>query len=63
MPCAIAVGAEDYATPVAMARVLEAGIPGATLQVIENARHLTPLEIPEVIAGKIVDLLKAAGQK
>ena len=58
MPCAILVGSEDYATPVEMARVLEAGIAGASLEVIENARHLTPLEVPEAIAGKIVGLIK-----
>jgi 3-oxoadipate enol-lactonase len=39
MPCAILVGSEDYATPVAMARVLEAGIAGSRLEVIENARQ------------------------
>jgi 3-oxoadipate enol-lactonase len=60
MPCAVLVGAEDYATPVAMARVLQAGIAGATLEVIENARHLTPLEVPETVAGKIVGLIKVA---
>jgi 3-oxoadipate enol-lactonase len=60
MTCAILVGSEDYATPVAMARVLEAGIAGSSLEVIENARHLTPLEVPEAIARKIVTLIKAA---
>lgn len=59
MPCAILVGSEDYATPVAMARVLEANIPGASLEVIENARHLTPLEIPDVVAARIVSLRPA----
>jgi len=60
MPCAILVGAEDYATPVTMARVLESNIPGAALDVIENARHLTPLEIPIIVAGKIIEMVKAA---
>jgi 3-oxoadipate enol-lactonase len=60
MRCEILVGSEDYATPVEMARVLEAGIAGARLEVIENARHLTPLEVPEKIAGKVVGLIKAA---
>lgn len=59
MPCAILVGSEDYATPVEMARVLEAGIAGSRLEIIDNARHLTPLEVPEAIAAKIVGLLKA----
>jgi 3-oxoadipate enol-lactonase len=60
MPCAILVGSEDYATPVAMAQVLEAGIAGSSLKVIEGARHLTPLEVPEAIANMIVGLIKAA---
>jgi 3-oxoadipate enol-lactonase len=60
MPCAILVGSEDYATPVAMAQVLEAGIAGSSLEVIEGARHLTPLEVPEAIAKKIVGLIKVA---
>jgi 3-oxoadipate enol-lactonase len=62
MPCAILVGAEDYATPVAMAQMLQTSIPGATIEVIENVRHLTPLEIPIVVAGKIIDLVKVAGR-
>jgi 3-oxoadipate enol-lactonase len=59
MPCAILVGSEDYATPVAMARVLEAGIAGSRLEVIENARHLTPLEVPERIAPPIITLIES----
>jgi 3-oxoadipate enol-lactonase len=58
MPCAILVGSEDYATPVAMARVLEAGIAGSRLEVIENARHLTPLEVPERVARQIITLIE-----
>jgi 3-oxoadipate enol-lactonase len=60
MPCAILVGSEDYATPVAMARVLEANIAGASLEVVANARHLTPLEVPQAVAGRIVGLIKIA---
>jgi 3-oxoadipate enol-lactonase len=60
MPCAILVGSEDYATPVAMARVLEANIAGASLEVVENARHLTPLEVPEAVARRIITLIKPA---
>jgi 3-oxoadipate enol-lactonase len=63
MPCAILVGSEDYATPVEMARVLEAGIAGSSLEVIQNARHLTPLEVPEAIARKIIELIEATGKR
>ena len=60
MPCAILVGAEDYATPLAMARVLETSIAGASLEVVDNARHLTPLEVPEAVARRIIPLIKIA---
>jgi 3-oxoadipate enol-lactonase len=63
MPCAVLVGSEDYATPMAMARVLEAGIAGSSLEVIENARHLTPLEVPEAIAGKIAGLVQTCQER
>ena len=60
MPCVVLVGAEDYATPVSMARVLEAGIAGSRLEVIENARHLTPLEVPDAVVRQIIGLINAA---
>ena len=40
----IAVGIEDYATPVAMAEALHALIPGSALTVFDKARHLPPPE-------------------
>jgi 3-oxoadipate enol-lactonase len=58
MPARIAVGEEDYATPVAMSRTLHRGIAGSTLAVIEQARHLTPLEYPERIAAELRALLE-----
>jgi 3-oxoadipate enol-lactonase len=58
MPARIAVGEEDYATPVAMSRTLHRGIAGSTLTVIENARHLTPLEYPERIVAELRALLE-----
>ncbi len=57
MPTAIAVGEEDYATPVAMARGLHAGIAGSTLQIIPGVRHLTLVECPDVIGRVLTDLL------
>ena len=59
MPCAIMVGSEDYATPVEMARVLHDGIAGSSLEVIENARHLTPLEVPQAVVRQIVGFIEA----
>jgi 3-oxoadipate enol-lactonase len=58
MPVRIAVGEEDYATPVAMAQALHRGIAGSTLTVIGNARHLTPLETPDRIAAELRALIE-----
>ncbi|HMG51043.1 MAG TPA: alpha/beta hydrolase [Inquilinus sp.] len=59
-PTRILVGEEDYATPVAMAEAMRDAIPGAELRVIAGARHLTPLECPEVIAGALRELADAS---
>ena len=60
MPTRIVVGEEDYATPLAMAQALHRGIAGSTLTVIENARHLTPLECPDRIIAELRALLETA---
>lgn len=57
MPAAVVVGEEDYATPVTMAKAIHEGIAGSTLEVLPNARHLTPLEQPDAIARVLSDLL------
>jgi 3-oxoadipate enol-lactonase len=58
MPVRIAVGDEDYATPVAMSQTLHQAIAGSTMTVIQNARHLTPLECPQVIAAESLKLVE-----
>lgn len=60
-PCSVIVGEEDYAAPVAMARALHDGIAGSSLTIIPNARHLTPLETPDVVARELVGLLAPKG--
>ena len=60
MPTAIVVGEEDYATPVAMAEAMHRSIEGSTLTILKGARHLTPLEVPDAIAGELIALLKRA---
>jgi 3-oxoadipate enol-lactonase len=62
VPTAIVVGAEDYATPPAMAEALHAGIRGSTLTVLDGARHLTPVERPEAIAAALRTLMPAPRQ-
>jgi 3-oxoadipate enol-lactonase len=58
VPSAVVVGEQDYATPVGMAEALHSNIKGSTLTVLENARHLTPLEKPDEVAAELEKLLK-----
>jgi len=58
VPTAVLVGEEDYATPLGMAQALHEGIKGSTLAVLKSARHLTPLEKADEIAGELIRLLK-----
>jgi len=60
MPAGIVVGEEDYATPVEMARELHAGIPHSTLTIVPKARHLTPIEFPDTVAGELRALIGRA---
>lgn len=56
-PTAIVVGEHDYATPPAMAEEMAAAIPGATVTVLPEVRHFTPLEVPRAIAASLLDTL------
>lgn len=60
VPTRIAVGEEDYATPPAMSEALHKGVANSTLKVIRSGRHLTPLEMPQVIATELLHLIEAA---
>ena len=42
VPTRILVGAEDYATPVAMTEAMHQAIPGAALTILPGAAHLGP---------------------
>ena len=59
-PTTVIVGEEDYAAPVAMAQVMHDGIKNSRLVIIEKARHLTPLEVPDRIASELKLLLTGA---
>lgn len=59
-PSAVLVGEEDSATPPAMAEAIAAAIPGATLEVLKGARHLTPLERPREIVAALRGLVARA---
>jgi len=60
MPVSVVVGEEDYATPVAMSEQIHKALPHSTLSVLSNVRHLTPIECPDLIAQKILALVKQA---
>lgn len=57
-PTTVIVGEEDYAAPLAMAQAMHDGIKDSRLVILENARHLTPLEMPDRIASELGRLLK-----
>lgn len=57
MPASIVVGREDYATPVAMSEALHQSLRNSTLTIIEDGRHLTPLEHPDRITDELIQLL------
>ena len=58
LPVSVIVGEEDYATPVAMSEQIHRALPNSTLSILPGVRHLTPIECPDLIAGKILALLK-----
>jgi 3-oxoadipate enol-lactonase len=58
MPASVIVGEEDYAAPVAMSEQMQRAMPNATLSVLPNVRHLTPIECPALIAEKILALME-----
>ena len=60
VPVAVIVGEEDYATPLAAAQQLHQAIPGSTLTILPKARHLTPMECPDLIAAQLIALTKRA---
>lgn len=58
-PTLVIGAADDRLRPVAESRMLAAGIPGASLQVMEGVGHMIPLEAPEDLAERIVTWLAA----
>ncbi|WP_288940836.1 alpha/beta fold hydrolase [uncultured Roseovarius sp.] len=58
VPVEIVVGREDYATPPEMAEALRTAIAGAEMEIIEDGRHLTPLEYPERLASHVRKIIE-----
>jgi pimeloyl-ACP methyl ester carboxylesterase len=48
-PTLVLVGREDALTPVALAREIASGIPGAKLKIVPDCGHLSTLERPEAV--------------
>ena len=61
-PTLIIAGAEDPATPPDHARVIEAGIDGARLVVLDDARHLANVERPDEVNRELLDHLTAGAR-
>lgn len=56
-PVSVVVGAEDYATPIAMGQDIADRMTDARLTVVPGTRHYTPLEAPDAIASCIADTI------
>lgn len=56
-PTLIVVGEHDAITTPAMAQTMAAGVRGATLKIIPNAAHLSPLEQPQIVNAAIASFL------
>lgn len=57
-PTLIMVGAEDPATPPAMAEYLHQNISNSELHVLDGLRHMTPVEAPEQVGDLISGFLE-----
>lgn len=56
-PTVVVHGARDPFVPLATARRLQGAIAGATLDVIADARHFTPLDAPDRVATAVAGVL------
>ncbi|TBW33865.1 alpha/beta fold hydrolase [Siculibacillus lacustris] len=59
-PTTVVVGAEDALTPPDLAREMVAAIPGASLEIIDGAGHLSPLEAPDAVTAVLRAWLAAS---
>lgn len=57
LPVAVMCGAQDRITPPGLARELAAAVPGATLEIVDGAGHMLPVERPEAVVRVLRGLL------
>lgn len=62
VPTSIVVGAEDAITPPDMSEAMAARIPGATLEVIPHAGHLSNLDAPDAFDRAMRDLVRRVAE-
>ena len=62
-PALVIVGEEDPGTPVAMARDIQAALPGAQLAILRSASHLSNVEQPEEFTRVLLEFLDKASGK
>jgi pimeloyl-ACP methyl ester carboxylesterase len=55
VPTIIVTGAEDQRSTPAMARAMTERLPRARLNIVAGQRHMTPLEVPEMIAALLAN--------
>jgi 3-oxoadipate enol-lactonase len=58
VPTLIIVGAQDAVTPLEQAQAMLEAIPGAKLEVIENAGHISNLEQPEAFNKALLEFIQ-----
>ena len=67
IPVLVICGEEDVLTPPDAARAMADAIPGAELELVPDAGHLTPLEMPDAVTSRLHQFLdqrvKAAGMR
>lgn len=57
VPVLVATGEQDVGSTPDMARALAARIPGATLRIAAEARHMMPVELPDLTNKLLLDFL------
>ncbi len=61
-PSLVITGAEDQRSTAGMARALGTRLPHGHVEIIDGQRHLTPLEVPDLLAASIERFLSLSGQ-
>lgn len=62
VPTLVLVGSEDALTPPEVARALAERIPGARLEILEGAGHVSNLEAPEAFNEKLTSFLRETSE-